>query len=272
MAFSFLGVLAPFVSTVGGVAALRLEWATLRFAAAPVDGGVTGDSGGGGGGRGGDGGGRGRAPAAVVDMVDFGVRLHGDAAAAGWVVSAVEPRPSYEVALLTAAAPDVSVAAGPSGVSLSRAGGRSIETARPPYAVAATVGTDRVAHSADWRWELTGLDDGSPYYAHRGGGGGRRRAAGHGWRHAASAAAAPAAATQSHAAPAGALHASWTAPAAGAAAAAELTFEVYARPRVVRWPRGGLGATVRLALSRSEPRISGGMEYTQAFTIPLPLG
>lgn len=260
VAFSFLGVLLPSVSTVGGVTSLRLEWATLRFAAAVIDGGTTGDRGS----RS-----RGSAAAAVVDMVDFGVRLQDAAAvAAGWVVSEVEPRPGCDAAFLTTSAPDVSVAAGPSGVSISRGGGSFVESVRAPYAVAATVGTHGIiAHNADWRWELKGNDDGSPYYAHRG----RRRVPVGRWRHIVTAAAAPAAATQSHTSPAGALHASWTAPAAGVAAAPTLTFEVYLRPRVVRWPREGLRTSVRLALSRSEPRLSSGIEYTQAFTFSVPV-
>ncbi|GAB0495081.1 hypothetical protein MMPV_006378 [Pyropia vietnamensis] len=261
MAFSFLGVLVPSVSTVGGVTSLRLEWATLRFAAAVIEGGSIGDLGGGS---------RGSPTAAVVDMVDFGVRLHGAAAAeAGWVVAEVEPRPDCVPALITTGAPDVSVAAGPSGVSVSRGGGSFVESVRAPYVVAATVCPHGiVAHTADWRWELKSHDDGSPYYAHRGG----RRVRTGGCRQFVANAAAPAAATQSHASPAGALHASWTAPAASVAAAPSVAFEVYARPRVVRWRRGGLGASVRLALSRSEPRLSSGIEYSRVFVLPIPVG
>jgi len=244
VAFSLLGILNSSVTIVDGVASLHLRWATLRWGAAPAAAAPDASAAGG-------------APSttAVVDVVDVGARLVG--AHPGWAMEEVAPRPVSGEVVVARRNPEVALAAGPSGISVARGARREVTTVRPPWAMVAAPAAGALRHEAGWRWELTALDDGSPYYA------GRRSPVG--WRPRAAVAAA-----QSYAAPVGALHATWRIAAADVDAPA-VAVEVSARPRVVRWP-GGVGRTVRLMLSRSEMQANAETVYTDLFTIQLPSG
>ena len=245
VAFSLLGVLNASVTIVDGVASLHLRWATLRWFAEPAAAAPDASAAGG------------TPPTtAVVDVVNVGARLVG--AHPGWVVEEVAPRPVSGEVVVARRTPEVALAAGPSGVSVARGARREVTTVRPPWAMVAAPAAGTSRHEAGWRWELTALDDGSPYYA------GRRLPVGRRPR-------AAVVAAQSYAAPAGALHATWRIAAADVDVPA-VAVQVSARPRVVRWPEGVGRTARRLMLSRSELPANAGTMYSNLFTVQLPSG